>query len=81
VEHVNQGVLELDDFGGWERGAWAVSVDIAADSGDGSDGAESVEEVVVADISRVQDVVDARQCPRGFWSEKTVCIGDDADEH
>jgi hypothetical protein len=77
VEHVDEAAAELEGFGGGEVGAGAVAVDVAANGGDGSNVAEGFEDVGVADVAGVEDVVDAREEREKLWAEEAVGVGED----
>jgi hypothetical protein len=81
VEHVEETAGELNGFGGGELGAGAVGVDVAADGGDGRDAAEFGEDVGVADVAGVKDVIDTSEGGEELWAEETVGVRDHADEH
>jgi len=59
VEYVDQASGQLDGLGFGEEGAEAVGIDVAADGGDGGDAAECGQNVGVAHVAGVEDVVDS----------------------
>ena len=78
VEHVDEAAAEFHGFGGGEVGAGAGGVDVSADGSGGCDAAELGEDVGVAYVTGVQDVIDASECAgrssgrRRLWvSERT----------
>jgi hypothetical protein len=86
VQHVEvearvRRIFDEDDFSFRELGAGAVLVDVAADGGDRSDFGELVEDGDFADVTDMEDAVDAAKCGSDFGSEKAVGVADDAEEH
>ena len=51
-----------------------MEVDVAADGCDGGNLAEGVEDVRVADVAGVEDVLDATECIEGLWAEQAVGV-------
>ncbi len=81
VDHVEKLAVELHGFRGGESGAGAGVVDVAADCGHGRELAEGVEEGGVAQVTGVEDVVDATQGVESFGAEEAVGVGEDAYAH
>lgn len=81
MQHVDQVSAEIYGFGGGEVGAWTVRVNVSANRGDRCHRSQLLQNVDIADIARVEDVVDGSQGIERFGAKKAVCIRDDADEH
>ena len=73
--------IELDGFGGGQITAESAVVDVTANCGEWRDGPQSVENLVIANVTGMQDVVAAGECLDGFRTQQSVSIGDDADAH
>ena len=66
VEHIDVEagvgrILDEDDVGFGEAGAWTIDVDVAADCGDGSDFGEIIEDGYFSYVATVKNAVDARE--------------------
>lgn len=81
VEHVDQVSGELDGFGRGQAGAGTGAVDVAANGGDRGDGAEGIKDGRVADITGVEDGVDAGDGGEDLGSEEAVGVGKDGEAH
>lgn len=62
VQHVDEAATELDSFSGGEFGALPELVDVTANGCDGGDATKFSQDVGVADIASVQDMVDTCEC-------------------
>lgn len=69
VKHVDQFSIELNGFSGRQFAAGSDAVHIAANRREWRDVPQSVENVVVADISGVEDVGAADERLHGFWAQ------------
>ncbi len=58
MEHVKRRSAQFDKLGRWQRCARPTAIDVPAYGSERSDFPESVENLRVADVSRVKDVVD-----------------------
>lgn len=74
MQHVEVVSGKLDELGGRKLGAWAEAVDVSAYGGDGGDGAEGVDNRRVADVTGVEDVIDAAESGEGFGAEQAVSV-------
>jgi len=74
VEHVEEAAAEFEGLGCGKFGARAMEVDVAADGGYRGDLAEAVEDVRVADVAGVEDVLDTGECREGLWAEEAVGV-------
>ncbi len=81
VQHVEAISGNPDDFCCRKLGAGACSVDVAADGGGGREGAEGFEDLDVADVSGMKNMIDAAQSDDGFGTEQAVGVRDNADAH
>ena len=59
MQHVNELPGEINDFDGREAGAVANRVYVSAYGGHGSERLQGFNDFSVADISRMEDVIDA----------------------
>lgn len=81
MNQVNRFSLELNGFGGRQVATDSFVIDIAANRGEWRDGSQSFEDVVVANIASVQNVIAAGERLHGFRAQQSVSIGDDANAH
>jgi hypothetical protein len=70
-----------DNFSSGKQGAWAVRVDVAANGGDGSYLRECTQNVRIAHIAEVEDVIGAFEQRQEFGPEETMSVGEDANAH
>jgi hypothetical protein len=61
------------------NGSPIAGIHVAADRGDGRYPAELRDDVGVADIAAMDDVVDTSKKAHGLWTQQSVGVGDDAD--
>ena len=86
VEHVDieagvGRVLNENDVGLGQLGAGAFAVDVAADRGDGSDFGELVEYGDFANVTAMEDAIDAGERGSDFGTKEAVGVGDDSEFH
>ncbi len=81
VDEEEELTAEVDGFGHREFGAGSMCVDVAADGGDGGDLAEAVEDLGIANVAGVEEMVTAGKGGEDFGTEQTVSVGENADAH
>jgi hypothetical protein len=83
VQDMDEAAGEFEGLGSREIRAGAVDVNVAADGGDWGDPGEGGEDVRVADVASVEDVVWCELLERvqEFLSQQGVCVRDGGDEH
>jgi hypothetical protein len=81
VDEVEKLPGQFYDVGGRKIGAQAVGVDVAADGGDRCEFAQDVQNIWIADVPGMQDVVDSGQGLEGLRPQQAVGIRNDSDLH
>ena len=76
VEHIDQDVLDADDFGGWQGSSPGLGVHVAADGHDRRDASKSIKDGGVANVASVDDSLAALQGGQSFGAKQTVGVGD-----
>ena len=74
VKHIDGMTSEFNEFSWWELGARAGAVDVAADGGEGREGAERVEDLYIADVSGVENMIDSAQSNDGFRAQEAMRV-------
>ena len=80
MQYVDGDAGDFDDFGLCQFAAPRRFVDIAADGGQGRDGCKFLENLWIADVASVDDVLRPVQDFERFGTKPAVSVGDDADE-
>ena len=80
MKDVDRDILEFDYCGKWNHTGPRFGVHVAANGEDGCDGFELIEDLGVADVTGVNDGLGVLECREGFRTEKSVSVGDDAEE-
>ena len=80
VQDIDRDILKFDGCGERKGRRPRFGVHVAANGEDGCDGFELVEDGRVADVACVNDGSGAFERGESFGAEKTVGIGDDAEE-
>ena len=79
VQNINGDASEFDDFRFGEFAGPRCFVDVAADCGHRRNRSELLENLRLADVSGVNDVIGSPQRGDSFGAKQTVRVGDDAD--
>jgi hypothetical protein len=81
VEHVHIPAAGEDDVRFRQLAAWALAIDIAADSGDRSDLLKFVQDGDFADIAQMENALHSGQRGGNFGAEQAMRIADNSDSH
>lgn len=81
VNDVDNSAGEFDDFSSVETLGPGLDVDIAADGGDGRDFLERGNDLRIADVAGMDDVLRAAQESERFRTEQAVRVRDNANDH
>jgi len=79
VEDIDADAPKFHEFGLRKFARPRFFVDVAANGGHGRDLFQSVENLWIADVSGVNDVVRAMKCLQSLGTKQTVRVGNDAD--
>ena len=74
VQHIKSVAMQGDHFRSGQVGARPVHIDIAADGGDRGKFAQRIQDRRIADISGMEDVLDAAQSRDGLRSKQAMGI-------
>jgi len=81
MQDVDRDAPEFDDLSLWQFARPRTLVDVAADRGQWSKSGELLENLRIADIPGVNDVLRPAERLKSFRSKQAVGIGDDADSN
>ena len=81
VQHVDVVTFEQQNLGFRKSAARSAVIDIAADGGDRCDALKRFEDGRIADISKMQDVLNASEFRNHFGTQQAMRVADDADFH
>ena len=81
MDDVQKIAGKFDGLSGRKVGAGRRAIDIAANGGEWSELLQFGEDLGVADVARMNEMVDTAQSGERLGPEQAVCVGKDADGH
>ena len=81
MDEIEEMVLEFDGFGRREKRGVALTIDVAANGGDGSEVAKAIEDWSLTDVSGMEDVIGGGEGGERLGAKQTMGIRDDAYAH
>ena len=81
VDEIEEVTCQLDQIGSGKFLTWAGGVNVPADRSHGSYTTQSIQDLNLANVSRVQDVIYVCEAGESFGTQEAVGIANDTDSH